>query len=142
MHRLKSQWIRVLLVTVITAVLSVGCTRYNATTGQEEIDPGATAGVAGLALGAAALGVALSNNDDDRHYYGGGYYGGGGHNTVNVNKNVNINNNYRKNNNRVNVYGGRGNNRPYHGNNRHNGGNWGNGNRRNPGGNRGGRRHR
>lgn len=42
--------------------LFIGCTRYDPYTGQQQIDPGATAGVAGLALGAAALGVAASNN--------------------------------------------------------------------------------
>ena len=85
-----------LLILAIAVGLGAGCTTYNPTTGQNEINYGATAGVAGAALGAAALGVALSNNDDDRHYYGGpGYYGGGGrgHNTVNVNKNVNVSNN-------------------------------------------------
>ena len=55
-----------------------GCTKYNPSTGQQEVDYGATAGVAGAAMGAAALGVALSNNNDDRYYYGGpAYYGGG-----------------------------------------------------------------
>ena len=78
--------------------LAAGCQTYNPNTGQQEIDYGATAGVAGAAMGAAALGVALSNNNDDR-YYGGGYrgpayYGGGrGHNDVNVNRNVNVSGN-------------------------------------------------
>ena len=99
MRVLRREWMRSLLAPVIALGLAAGCTRYNPTTGQSEIDYGATAGVAGAAMGAAALGVALSNNDDDRHYYGGpgyyggrgGYHGGGrGHNTVNVNKNVNV----------------------------------------------------
>jgi hypothetical protein len=91
------------------AVVS-GCTTYNPTTGQNEIDYGATAGVAGAAMGAAALGVALSNNDDDRYYYGGpgyagrGYYGGGrGHNTVNVDRNINVNKNVNASNRKVNA---------------------------------------
>ena len=74
-----------------------------------EIDYGATAGVAGAALGAAALGVALSNNDDDNRYYGNpGYYGGGGaygvsrgHNTYNKTNNVYVNNNKELNNRRA-----------------------------------------
>jgi hypothetical protein len=85
-----------------------GCTHYNPATGQTEVDYGATAGVAGAAMGAAALGVALSNNDNDRYYGGGpGYYGGGrgyyrggntysrGGNTYNVNR-VNKHNSYNK----------------------------------------------
>jgi hypothetical protein len=105
-----------LMVPVLALGLAMGCTKYNPTTGQNEVDYGATAGVAGAAMGAAALGVALSNNhDDDRYYYGGpGYYGGGGgyyrgggnsynrRNDVNVNRNVTVNNKSK----RANVYRG------------------------------------
>lgn len=97
-------WIASLL---IVGMLS-GCTHVNPATGQSEIDYGATAGVAGAALGAAALGVALSNNDDDRYYGGPGYYGGGGyyggsrgHNTYNKTNNVYVNNNKELNNRRA-----------------------------------------
>jgi hypothetical protein len=94
MHDLTAQWSKALLAAVIAAGLTAGCTRYNATTGQNEIDYGATAGLAGAAMGAAALGVALSNNNNDRYYYGGPGYNGGnrGHNTVNVDRNINVNN--------------------------------------------------
>jgi len=70
---------RILMIVAALACGGTGCTTYNPATGQQEVDYGKTAGVAGAALGAAALGVALSNNDDDRYYYGGGpaYYGGG-----------------------------------------------------------------
>lgn len=77
MRILKSHHLGLGLAVALIAGLLPGCTRYNPATGQSEVDYGATAGVAGAALGAAALGVALSNNDDDR-YYGPGYYGGGG----------------------------------------------------------------
>jgi len=77
MSESKSGYFRVLVATALMGVVLSGCTHVNPATGQSEIDYGATAGVAGAALGAAALGVALSNNDDDR-YYGPGYYGGGG----------------------------------------------------------------
>lgn len=50
-------------MTLLTAVL--GCTTVDPYTGQQRIDYGATAGVAGLALGATALAVA-ANKDDDR----------------------------------------------------------------------------
>jgi hypothetical protein len=97
-------WIASLLMV---GMLS-GCTHVNPATGQSEIDYGATAGVAGAALGAAALGVALSNNDDDRYYGGPGYYGGGGyyggsrgHNTYNKTNNVYVNNNKELNNRRA-----------------------------------------
>lgn len=50
------------MIALIGVGLFNGCTRYDPYTGQQQIDPGATAGVAGLALGAAALGVAASNN--------------------------------------------------------------------------------
>lgn len=107
MSGLKSRFLTWLLIPAMALGLAPGCTTYNPATGQKEIDYGATAGLAGAAMGAAALGVALSNNDDDRYYYGGpGYYGGGGYRygNVNINKNVNINNNYKniKNVNRVN----------------------------------------
>ena len=52
------------LAVALIAGLLPGCTRYNPATGQSEVDYGATAGVAGAALGAAALGVALSNNNN------------------------------------------------------------------------------
>lgn len=99
-----------LVIPVIVLGIASGCTRYNPATGQNEVDYGATAGVAGAAMGAAALGVALSNNDDDRYYYGGpgyggrGYYGGGrGHNTVNVDRNVNVNKSVNASNRKVNA---------------------------------------
>ncbi len=53
-----------LIPAIIALALFFGCTRYDPYTGQQQIDPGATAGVAGLALGAAALGVAASNNNN------------------------------------------------------------------------------
>lgn len=40
----------------------VACTSVNPYTGQQELDYGATAGVAGLALGATALAVAASKD--------------------------------------------------------------------------------
>lgn len=60
---------------VILALLALGiytgaCTKTDPYTGQQSVDVGATAGVAGLAMGAAALGVAASNRND---YYRGGY---------------------------------------------------------------------
>ena len=62
-----------LFVTIAaTALFAGGCTKYNPHTGQQEVDVGATAGVAGLALGAAALGVAASNRND--YYNNNGYY--------------------------------------------------------------------
>ena len=61
-----------LFVTIAaTALFAGGCTKDNPHTGQQDVDVGATAGVAGLALGAAALGVAASNRND---YYNNGYY--------------------------------------------------------------------
>ena len=78
------------LAVLAMAIYTGGCTRQNHYTGQQEVDVGATAGVAGLALGAAALGVAASNRND--YYrrdvlvvnrppvyrpYRGGYYSGG-----------------------------------------------------------------
>ena len=97
MRIVRFQLLKGLMAPVLALGLAAGCQTYNPATGQKEIDYGATAGVAGAAMGAAALGVALSNNNDDR-YYGGGYggpayYGGGrgrGHNDVNVNKSVNV----------------------------------------------------
>ncbi len=53
-----------LLVAVGVVVLSA-CTTIDPYTGEQRIDYGATAGVAGLALGATALAVA-ANKDDDR----------------------------------------------------------------------------
>lgn len=49
---------------LIAAVIS--CATVDPYTGQQRIDYGATAGVAGLALGAAALAVA-ADKDDDRY---------------------------------------------------------------------------
>ena len=78
------------LAVLAMGIYTGGCTRQNHYTGQQEVDVGATAGVAGLALGAAALGVAASNRND--YYrrdvvvvnrppvyrpYRGGYYSGG-----------------------------------------------------------------
>ena len=64
-----------LLAIVAMGVYTGGCTKYNPNTGQQEVDVGATAGVAGLAMGAAALGVAASNRND---YYNNNYYHRGG----------------------------------------------------------------
>lgn len=96
------------IASVLMVGMLSGCTHVNPATGQSEIDYGATAGVAGAALGAAALGVALSNDDDDRYYGGPGYYGGGGyyggsrgHNTYNKTNNVYVNNNKELNNRRA-----------------------------------------
>jgi len=108
MRILRFQFLKGLLAPLIALGLATACTTYNPNTGQQQIDYGATAGVAGAAMGAAALGVALSNNNDDR-YYGGrpAYYGGGGrgHNNVNVNKSVNVSGNTVNRNNRVNSRG-------------------------------------
>ena len=87
----KSIKFKQLLAFTVLAVSLDGCTSYNPATGQQQIDYGTTAGVAGAAMGAAALGVALSNNNDDRYYYGGGAYRGG-HNNYNKTNNININN--------------------------------------------------
>lgn len=78
MTQTKPHHRRMFLSVLVLAGLGSACTTYNPTTGQKEVNYGATAGVAGAAMGAAALGVALSNNDDDRYYGGPGYYGGGG----------------------------------------------------------------
>lgn len=71
------------LAVGVFTVVAMGCTTVDPYTGQQRIDYGATAGAAGLALGATALGVALSNDDDDddrrdvtiinRRPYNGGY---------------------------------------------------------------------
>jgi len=96
MRILKPHHLGIGLAVALIAGLLPGCTRYNPATGQSEVDYGATAGVAGAALGAAALGVALSNNNNDR-FYGPGYYGAprggvyrGGNSYTRVN-NVNVN---------------------------------------------------
>lgn len=54
-----------LAVTALLVVVS-GCTTVDPYTGQQRIDYGATAGVAGLALGATALGIVASKDDDRR----------------------------------------------------------------------------
>jgi hypothetical protein len=104
----KSGYFRTCMLAVLMVGILSGCTHVNPATGQSEIDYGATAGIAGAAMGAAALGVALSNNDDDRYYGGPGYYGGGGyyggsrgHNTYNKTNNVYVNNNKELNNRRA-----------------------------------------
>lgn len=81
-----------LIVAAVTFSVS-GCTTTNPVTGQQQVDYGATAGVAGAAMGAAALGVALSNNNNNRVVYGGPGWGGGNSvtrvNNVHVNRSVN-----------------------------------------------------
>jgi hypothetical protein len=79
-----------LLAVLASGIYTSGCTRYNPKTGQQHVDVSATADVAGLALGATALGVVASNRND--YYrgdvvvvnhppvyrpYRGGYYQGG-----------------------------------------------------------------
>lgn len=54
------------LAVGVFAAVAMGCTTVDPYTGQQRIDYGATAGVAGLALGATALGVAISNDNDRR----------------------------------------------------------------------------
>jgi hypothetical protein len=97
MRIVRFQLLKGLLAPLIALGLAAGCQTYNPATGQQEINYGATAGVAGAAMGAAALGVALSNNNNNDRYYSGGrpvYYGGGrGRNDVNVNRNVNVSGN-------------------------------------------------
>ncbi len=61
-----------ILAIAVTVLVTGGCTKYNPHTRQQEVDAGATAGMAGLALGAAALGVAASNRND--YYNNNGYY--------------------------------------------------------------------
>ena len=107
MRIFRKQFLKGFLAPLLALGLAAGCQTYNPATGQQQIDYGATAGVAGAAMGAAALGVALSNNNNnDRYYYGGrpAYYGGGGrgHNDVNVNRNVNVSGNTVNRNNSVN----------------------------------------
>ena len=119
MHIFKHQLFKALLAPVIALGLAAGCQTYNPATGQQQIDYGATAGVAGAAMGAAALGVALSNNNNNRFNGGpvvvaggrGGAWGGRGRNNVNVNRSVNVSGNTVNRNNRAtrNV-AGRGNN--------------------------------
>jgi hypothetical protein len=94
MRILKSHHLGLGLAVALIAGLLPGCTRYNPATGQSEVDYGATAGVAGAALGAAALGVALSNNNNGWNNGPVVVRGGGGRN-VNVNRvnNVNVNRN-------------------------------------------------
>ena len=110
MRIFRFQLLKGLLAPVIALGLAAGCQTYNPATGQQEVNYGATAGVAGAAMGAAALGVALSNNNNNDRYYGGGpaYYGGGGrgHKDVNVNRNINVSDNTV---NRANRKGNRGN---------------------------------
>ena len=90
MRIFKYQLLKGLLAPVIALGLATACTTHNPATGQNQIDYGATAGVAGAAMGAAALGVALSNNNNGRVYYGGR---GRGSNNVIVNRNVNVSGN-------------------------------------------------
>ena len=88
MARIKTTLLPLALVAI--GWYAGGCTRHDPYTGQQQVDYGATAGLAGLALGAAALGVAASNRND--YYrrdvvvvnrppvyrpYRGGYYQGG-----------------------------------------------------------------
>lgn len=88
-----------LIVAAVTFSVS-GCTTTNPVTGQQQVDYGATAGVAGAAMGAAALGVALSNNNNNRVVYGGPGWGGG--NSVTRVNNVHVNRSVNNRNNRVN----------------------------------------
>lgn len=53
------------LVIGALAAITLSCTTYDPHTGQQRIDYGATAGAAGLALGAAAL-VVAANRDRRR----------------------------------------------------------------------------
>jgi hypothetical protein len=123
------------LLVVATLTFSLGgCMTTNPMTGQQQMDVGATAGVAGAAMGAAALGVALSNNNNNRMVGGPGW--GGGNRVTRVN-NVNVNNSR---NNRVNRNANL-NNRPNRGMNQRNVARAGN-RSVNRGGNRGGGRRR
>lgn len=84
--------LKALLIAATVAFSVSACTTTNPVTGQQQVDYGATAGVAGAAMGAAALGVALSNNNNDRVVYGGPGWGGNRAtrvNNVNVNRSVN-----------------------------------------------------
>lgn len=94
MYDMKVMRLKTLLaVATVTFCLS-GCMRANPVTGQQEMDVGATAGIAGAAMGAAALGVALSNNNNN---WGGPGWGGGGRVTTVNNVNVNNSRNARVN---------------------------------------------
>jgi hypothetical protein len=101
MHDRTVQGARGLLGALAIQLLTSGCTTYNPATGHEDIDYGKSAGLAGAAMGAAALGVALSNNNNNNYYGGSGYYGGYGGsahynrvsgNTINHTNNVTVNN--------------------------------------------------
>ena len=63
MRVFRKQFLKGFLAPLLALGLAAGCQTYNPATGQQQIDYGATAGVAGAAMGAAALGVALSNNN-------------------------------------------------------------------------------
>ncbi len=124
MTRMMSGSINVWISAAVLAGALGACTRNNPMTGQNEIDVGATAGVAGAAMGAAALGVALSNNNNGWNN-GPMVWGGGGRNVHVVrNNNVNVNNTHIRNNSRRNqvnrgaVVGQRPPNRPSMGGNR------------------------
>ena len=97
MHDRIVQGIPGLLGILAIQLLTSGCTTYNPATGREDIDYGKSAGLAGAAMGAAALGVALSNNNNN-NYGGSGYYGGSARynrvsgNTINHTNNVTVNN--------------------------------------------------
>lgn len=54
------------LVGIILLTTVLGCTTVDPYTGQQRIDYGATAGVAGLALGATALAVAAGKDEGRR----------------------------------------------------------------------------
>lgn len=101
MHHRIVQGIPGLIGILAIQLLTSGCTTYNPATGHEDIDYGKSAGLAGAAMGAAALGVALSNNNNNNYYGGSGYYGGYGGsarynrvsgNTINQTNNVTVNN--------------------------------------------------
>ena len=92
MHDMKYNRLKMLLAMASLSITLAACTSFNPATGQNEVDYGATAGMAGAAMGAAALGVALSNNNNDRVVYGGPGWGGNRVtrvNNVNVNRSVN-----------------------------------------------------
>ena len=55
------------LIALLSALLA--CTSVNPYTGQQETDYGATAGVAGLAIGATALAVAASKDRPKHHHH-------------------------------------------------------------------------
>ena len=97
MHDRIVQGIPGLIGILAIQLLTSGCTTYNPATGREDIDYGKSAGLAGASMGAAALGVALSNNNNN-NYGGSGYYGGSARynrvsgNTINHTNNVTVNN--------------------------------------------------